>query len=668
MSLPDKLMSDAIAALNGRQFDKAEKLFRRVLDKQPGHIAALNLLTVVLMSQQRFAEAERFVAKAVMLHQSSDVSFYNYGLISKHLNKPQQALVQFGKALELNPNVSESWNNRGTVLSTLQRHDEAIADFSRAIALNPEIAGPLVNRGKSLSKLKRYEEALADFDKAIAVDPNSAEAWLGRGNIFNEQRRHDEAFDAYARALALNPTLAGVEGARLFSKMNLCDWRDYDADCAHLLASIADRLAADPFTLLSLPCSPEEQLRYARAFNKENYAPPESAVWTGQRHDRPRIRVAYLSGDLRDHPVAYLLAGVFERHDRARFETVAVSFGPRDTGAMRVRLEKAFDRFVDVGTRGDGEVVRMLRDLDVDIAVDLMGYTAGASPGILAHRPAPIQVNYLGYAGTLGADYIDYLIGDPVLIPPERHRHYAEKIVTLPNSYMPNDSRRAIADKPIDRAAFGLPADSFVFCCFNNNYKINPASFDRWMDILKQCDGSVLWLSEGNATATANLRRQAEAKGVDPSRLIFAKRVPDNADHLARLALADLFLDTLPYNAHATANDALWAGLPVLTLIGETFAGRVAASLLSAAGLSELIVTTPQAYIERAVGLYNDRTALMALRQRLASDRPAKPLFDTARYTHDLEFAFEAMMSRHRDGLPPDHIDVALHGSAAGAG
>ena len=668
MSLPDKLMSDAIAALNGRQFDKAEKLFRRVLDKQPGHIAALNLLTVVLMSQQRFAEAERFIAKAVTLHQTSDVSFYNYGLISKHLDKLQQALVQFGRALELNPNVSDSWNNRGTVLSALHRHEEAIADFSRAIALNPQIAGPLVNRGKSLSKLKRNDEALADFYTATLIDPNVAEAWLGRGNIFNEQRRHDEAFAAYGQALALNPTMAGVEGARLFSKMNLCDWRDYDAECGHLRASIADRLATDPFTLLSLPCSPEEQLRYARAFNAEHYAPPRPAVWAGQRHDRPRIRVAYLSGDLRDHPVAYLLAGVFERHDHARFETVAVSFGPRDTGAMRARLEKAFDSFVEVGGRGDGEVVQMLRDLDVDIAVDLMGYTAGASPGILAHRPAPIQVNYLGYAGTLGADYIDYLIADPVLIPPERHRHYAEKIVTLPNSYMPNDSLRAIADKPLDRAAFGLPADGFVFCCFNNSYKINPASFDRWMDILRQCNGSVLWLSEGNATATVNLRRQAEARGVDPARLIFAQRVPDNADHLARLGLADLFLDTLPYNAHATANDALWAGLPVLTLIGETFAGRVAASLLTAAGLPELIVTTPRAYVERAIGFYNDRAALMELRRRLADDRSAKPLFDTARYTRDLESAFAAMMHRHRAGLPPVDIDVASPASLSDAG
>lgn len=659
MSLPDKLMSDAIVALNGRQFEKAEKLFRRVLDKQPGHVAALNLLTVALMSRQRFAEAERFIAKAVALHQSSDVSFYNYGLILKHLNKPQLALAQFDKALALNPAVADSWNNRGTVLSALQRHDEAIADFNRAIALDPQRAGPLVNRGKSYSKLKRNDEALADFDRAIALDPKAAEAWLGRGNVFNELRRHDEAFAAYDTALTLNPTLPGAEGARLFSKMNLCDWRDYDAECAHLIASIADRRACDPFTLLSVPCSAATQLHYAVVFNKETYALPEQPARPAPRHDRPRIHVAYLSGDLRDHPVAHLLAGVFERHDRTRFETVAVSFGPRDDGALRARLERAFDRFVDVGDRGDGEVAQMLRDLKIDIAVDLMGYTAGARPGILARRPAPLQVNYLGYAATLGADYIDYLIADPTVIPPSQRQHYAEKIVSLPHSYMPNDSRRALADTPPDRAACGLPPDGFVFCCFNNSYKINPASFDRWMTILTQCDGGVLWLSQGNATAAANLRRHAEVRGVDPARLIFAKRVPENADHLARLALADLFLDTLPYNAHATANDALWAGVPVLSLIGETFAGRVAASLLTAVGLPELIVTTPQAYIERAVALYNDRAMLTALKAKLADNRSAKPLFDTARYTRNLEAAFAAMISRDRAGLPPDHIEVA---------
>jgi predicted O-linked N-acetylglucosamine transferase (SPINDLY family) len=658
MSLPDKLMSDAIAALNRRDFEKAEKLFRRVVDKQPGHVAALNLLTVALMSVQRFAEAERFIAKAVALHQSSDVSFYNYGLILKHLNQPRQALAQFDKALQLNPNISDTWNNRGTVLSALKRHGEAIADFGRAIALNPHAAGPYLNRGKSYGKLKRNDEALADFDKAISLDPNAAEGWLGRGNVFNEQRRHDEAFAAYGKALTLNPNLPGVEGARLFSKMNLCDWRDYDAECAHLVASISDRLAADPFTLLSVPCSSQTQLRYARAFNAENYALPEQAVWTGKRHDRRRIRVAYLSGDLRDHPVAYLLAGVFEQHDRARFETIAMSFGPRDDGDMRARLEQAFDRFIDVGERGDDEVAHMLRDLEIDIAVDLMGYTAGASPGILARRPAPIQVNYLGYAGTLGADYIDYLIADPILIPDANRNHYAEKIVTLPHSYMPNDARRAIADKPLEHAAFGLPPSGFVFCCFNNSYKLNPASFDRWMSILKQCEHSVLWLSEGNATAAANLQRQAEVRGVDPARLIFAKRVPSNADHLARLSLADLFLDTSPYNAHATANDALWAGLPVLTLIGETFAGRVAASLLTAVDLPELIVTTPEAYVRMAVDLYKDRAKLTAIRGRLSNNRLAKPLFDTALYTRHLEAAFEAMVSRDRAGLPPDHIDV----------
>lgn len=659
MVSPDKLFSDALAALNSRNFAEAEKLFRRVLDRQLGHVAALNLLTVVLMSVQRFAEAEPFIAKAVALNQSSDVSFYNYGLILKHLDKPEQALEQFDRALRLNPNVSDSWNNRGTVLSDLNRYGDAIADFNRAIALNPKFAGSFINRGKSLSKLKRHDEALADFDKAISLDPNSAEAWLGRGNVFKALRRYDEAVAAYDKTLTLNPLSPGVEGERLICKMNLCDWRDYEAECAHLLHSIKDRTASDPFVLLSVPCSPETQLQYARVFNREKFVPPDRPVWTGERRDHSRIRVAYLSADFRDHPVSYLLAGVFERHDRDRFEISAISFGLRDSSDMRARLEKSFDRFVDVGSRGDADVAQLLHDLEIDIAVDLMGYTSGASPGVFAQRPAPIQVNYLGYAGTLGADYIDYLIADPTLIPAPSRQYYAEKIVSLPGSFMPTDSSRAIADRSFDRAAFGLPADGFVFCSFNNSYKINPAGFDRWMTILTACEHSVLWLSEGHATVAANLKKEAAARGVDPGRLIFAKRVPSNADHLARLRLADLFLDTLPYNAHTTACDALWAGLPVLTLVGETFAGRVAASLLTAIDMPQLIVTTPQAYEDLAIDFYRNPDKLVAIKTKLASHRGTQPLFDTVSYTHHLESAYDAMYRRHLNGLPPDHIEVA---------
>jgi predicted O-linked N-acetylglucosamine transferase (SPINDLY family) len=386
---------------------------------------------------------------------------------------------------------------------------------------------------------------------------------------------------------------------------------------------------------------------------------PDKPVWSGARRNHARIRLAYLSADFRDHPVSYLLAGVFERHDRDRFETFAISFGPRDSGDMRARLEKFFDRFVDVGSRDDVEVAQLLHELEIDIAVDLMGYTSGASPGVLAQRPAPVQVNYLGYAGTMGADYIDYLIADPTVISASSRQYYAEKIVSLPDSFMPNDSSRAIADRPVDRAEFGLPAKGFVFCSFNNSYKINPAGFDRWMTILTRCKQSVLWLSGGHDTALANLKKEAAAKGIDPERLIFAKRVPSNADHLARLRLADLFLDTLPYNAHTTACDALWAGLPVLTLVGETFAGRVAAGLLTAIDMPELIVATPQAYEDLAVDFYNSPEKLTAIKTKLANHRRTKPLFDTASYTRHLESAYETMYRRHLNGLPPDHIEVA---------
>jgi protein O-GlcNAc transferase len=369
--------------------------------------------------------------------------------------------------------------------------------------------------------------------------------------------------------------------------------------------------------------------------------------------------VAYLSSDFREHPVAYLTAGMFEHHDKSKFETTAISWRPSDGSELRRRLEAAFDRFIDVEAQTDDEVASLIRSLEIDILIDLTVLTKFARPNIPARRPAPVQVNYLGYAATMGADYIDYIIADPTLIPASERKHYLEKVAYLPHNLLPHDAGgRAISDRAFTRAEFGLPENGFVFCCFNNAYKLTPHFFAARMKLLKAIPGSVLWLTRDNAAAVDNLRKEAIAAGVDPDRLVFADRLPSLADHLARHRLADLFLDTLPYNAHTTASDALWAGLPVLTQIGETFAGRVAASLLTAIGLPELIAQTPEQFESIAIELATQPMRLAAIRAKLAQNRATMPLFDTGLYTRHLERAYEAMHQRHQSGLRPDHIHI----------
>ena len=694
MTSIEKLFQNAIAALNSGQFENAERLFKTLLKSQRNHVGALNLLTVVLMHMGRFAEAEDFIERAVKIDQTSDVSFYNFGTILKQLGKPREALRQFDNALRLNAKVADTWNSRGSIFNDLKQYEKAISDFDQAIVLDHNYFGAFYNKGKSLSELrryddalaaydralalkldfaeawlgrgsvlseiKRYDEAIAAYDKALALKPNLAEAWYSRGNLFSELKNYDEAFAAYNKAFVLAPDLSDLEGARLHAKMHLGDWRNFDTDCERLIASIRNNKDNSfPFPLLGIPCSAEDQKRCAELWVAKNAPASEAPIWQGEQYQHDRVRLAYVSADFGVHPVSYLMADVFERHDRERFETIGVSSGPDDGSELRGRLKAAFDQFIDVENKNDIEIAQLLRSLEVDIAIDLTGHTKGCRAGVFAQRPVPIQVNYLGYAGTMGARYFDYLIADATLVPSAQQMHYSEKLAYLPHSFMPNaELSRVISDRSFDRAQFGLPEEGFVFCCFNNVYKFNPHVFEVWVSILKKVDGSVLWLSEANATAVENLRKQAAASGLDPNRLLFARRLSSTADHLARHCLADLFLDTLPYNAHTTASDALWAGLPVLTRIGETFAGRVAASLLTAIGLPELVTSTMQAYEDLAIELATNPSRLADIRHKLVNNRLTTPLFDTDRFTRHIEAAYTAMYGRYRANLAPDVIYV----------
>ena len=639
------------------RLDEALTSFDRAITLKPDHAEACNNRGLVLNALQRFDEALASHDKAIALRSDNADAHNDRGAALKELKRFDEAVASFDRAITLKPHHAEAWNNRGNALSEVRRVDEALASYDRAIALNPDDADAYNNRGAALKELKRLDEAVASYDKAIALRPDHAAVYDNRGYALKELRRLDEAVASFDKALALEPDRAGLEGMRLHTKLHICDWGNFDNECAHLTSSVKDgKTNTQPWVLLGISPSADAQLRCAGLWVAKNFLSSQEPVWNGEKYSHDRLRVAYVSADFHQHATSYLMAGMFECHDKSRFEVSAISIGPHDTSEMRQRLTDSFESFLDAGTLSDEEIASYIRTREIDLLIDLKGFTQDARPDIFARRPAPVQVSYLGYPGTMGAGFIDYLMADRTIIPDESRKFYSEKIALLPDSYQVNDRNRAISDRAFSRSDCGLPPQGFVFCCFNNNYKILPRMFDGWMRILRQVDGSVLWLLEDNASAVRNLRTEAVARGVSADRLVFAERMP-LSEHLARHRLADLLLDTLPCNAHTTASDALWAGLPVLTCLGETFAGRVAASLLNAIGLPEL-VTTPESYERTAIDFARNPDKLAAVKRKLSANRLTAPLFDTALTTRHIEAAYTAMHERHLAGLAPDHIVV----------
>jgi predicted O-linked N-acetylglucosamine transferase (SPINDLY family) len=676
---------------NGRLQD-AEQLYLKILDVKPDHFDAQHLLGVIRHQQGRNLEALELIGAALAINPHSARALSNHGLVLYHLKHYEDALTRFDQALAINPDFVEALNNRGNVLQRLKRDEAALATFDRvlarepnfieahnnrgnalqglkrfeaalasydrALALRPDYAEAHYNRGGALKSLKRYEEALASYDRALALRPDYAEALFSRGDVLNELCRHEEATPSYERAIALRPDHPYAYSGLAEAALATCDWRRMAELSARLATSVSEGSAiVNPFTLIRCSDDPALHLQCASTFIADKLGGPRPPLWTGTVRAHERLRLAYLSADFHRHATAYLTAELFELHDRERFEVTGIAFGRDDGSDIRRRLVKSFDRFHDVRAKDDREIATLLHALEVDIAVDLKGYTQDSRPEIFSYRPAPIQVNYLGYPGTMGADFIDYIIGDAIVTPLHRQAFYREKIVQLPDAYQVNDRKRRIAEHTPSRSEVGLPKDGFVFCCFNNSYKITAPVFDIWMRLLREISASVLWLLRDNATAESNLRREAQARGVDPERLIFAGRTSVE-DHLARHRLADLFLDTLPYNAHTTASDALWAGLPVLTCQGEAFAGRVAASLLHAVGLPELVTHNLNDYEAQARGLAGDDALLRSLRGRLAANRQTHPLFDTDRFRHHIEAVYLRMWEIHQRGEAPRSFAV----------
>jgi len=559
------------------------------------------------------------------------------GTVLYALSRLDEALAAYNAALAVEPNHASALSNRGIVLYLQGRAEDALASYDAALCLVPSHADTLSNRGPALCDLGRHAEALASYEAAIHVAPDHAQAHYNSGTAFYELGRIDEARTCFEAALRLKPDYVEVASQLIHCLQSLCAWDGLESRHRELLRRLpASDEKIPQFPLLSYGLGAAQLFDAARKYAKHlggSAAPPP--------HGNAKIRIGYLSSDFRIHPTSFLMAELIERHDRRDFEIVGYSYGPDDGSPIRQRLIDGFDRFVDIRATTYAEAAGIIRRDRIDILVDLNGYTRSARPQILAHRPAPVQVNFLGYPGTMGADFIDYIIADAVCIPPGDEAFFSEKIIRLPDCYQPNDRQREIAAATPSRDAAGLPDHGFVFCCFNNSFKITPPMFALWMRLLAQVPGSVLWLIDG--LGTENLRREAVKAGIAPERLVFAPKAP-LPEHLARHRLADLFLDTLPYNAHTTASDALWAGLPVLTCRGETFAGRVAASLLTAVGLPELIASSREEYEAMALALAADTSRMAELKRKLAGNRDTAPLFDTDRYARNLEDAYRQIV------------------------
>jgi predicted O-linked N-acetylglucosamine transferase (SPINDLY family) len=611
-----------------------------------------------LLEAENFSQAEYKFIKSLELIPDRASTLTNLSAAQLKLKKYSEARAAAQKAISVESDNSEAYLNLGLIEKDLKNFESAVKFFDKSLSLKPDYAEANSNKGNALHELKRYDEAIAHFDKALSLKPDYAECWSNKGITLNELKRYDEAIVHHDKALSLKPDIDWASGDLLHTKMKICSWSGLAESLQDIVQKVvANEKVANPFSLLALNDDSVLHKKSSEIYIQSRYPFNPALEPILKRPQSQKIRVGYFSADFHNHATGYLMAELFELHDKSQFELVGFSFGPIANDEMCQRLEKSFDQFIEVGRKSDVEVARLSRDLNIDIAVDLKGFTQDARTGIFAHRAAPIQVNYLGYPGTMGANYIDYIIADKTLISPELQTCYSEKVIYLPYSYQVNDRKRLISDRKFTRQELGLPEYGFVFCCFNNNYKILPLTFEGWMRILRAVEGSVLWLLQDNSWAAENLKEEAEKQGVAPDRLVFAERLP-LPEHLARHRQADLFLDTFPYNAHTTTSDALWAGLPVLTLMGGSFASRVAASLLNAIGLPELITSTQEEYEALAIELALNPKKLADVKLKLANNCLTAPLFDTPLFTKNLEAAYFKMMVRYQTDMMPDHIFI----------
>lgn len=559
----------------------AQALYERVLASNSANKDVLNLLGILAQQTGELEASLSYFERLIAIEANDSTVHVNRGQTLQKLGRYPEALASYGRALQLDNDDGATYFHQGVAHHFAKNYEQALKSYNQAITLGFENSALYNNCGLIFKAIKLFNDAVRCFQRAIGLEPEFVEAHLNLGHLFNDNNKLEQANDCFNTALALDHGLPYLKGIIFHNKMRMCDWSFFDRDAQQILDAVAKgERACPPFALMAFTDSLPHLRQAAETWGLDKIKLQEPLPPIELNPEHTKIRVGYFSSDFYEHATSYLMIEEFESTDKSVFEIFAFSFGPQKHDAMRERLIKAFDHFLDVSELTDLEIAQLARSHEIDMAIDLKGYTQGCRPGIFALRAAPIQINYLGYPGTMACDYMDYLIADEVVIPKESQHHYSEQIIYMPGCYQLSQKNRKVAEKIPTRSEVGLPETGFVFCCFNNNYKITPAMFDCWMQILKDKPNSVLWLLEDNAVASSNLCLEAQARGIAPERLVFAPRVA-NEDHLARHALADLFLDTLPYSAHTTASDALFMGLHIVTMMGASFASRVAESLIS---------------------------------------------------------------------------------------
>lgn len=622
----NKLLQALELQVQGR-INEATQLFNDVLATDPVNAAALYSLSLIALNDGDHVEALRMSDRGVKAAPLFAPLRLIHGAALQAAGRKDEALQSYDKALEIEPDNIAALSNSGVLLRDMFRHLEAVVRFNAILAIEPTNTSALANCGILLTEFKQSEQAIGMFKGLISIDP------------------------AYDYAL----------GLLLYEQLHICDWTDTEALSTQIIEGIrSGRRTCKSLAYMSISDSAEEHQLVAQIFAQHFCPKRPVSYWQGERYRHKKIRLAYVSPDLREHPVGHLMAGVFERHDKSRFEIIAFSLGIDDGSRLRARMLKVFDHFIDVKEMAASQIAQTIRDMEVDIVVDLGGYTSDTRTDIFAHRPAPVQVNYLGYPGTMGTEYMDYILADRHVIPENHQQFYNEKVVYLPDAYLPTDCGIQVSERTPTREECGLPPNGIIFCSFSHDYKISPRIFDIWMRLLQQVPGSVLWLMSRNEVSQQNLYRAAEQRGIDPARLIFAGRVPLVEDHLARYRLADIFLDTHPYNAHTTAADALMVGLPVVTYMGDAFPARVAGSLLHAIGLPELIAHTLEEYEQIALRLVTTPALLADIKARILANKATHPLFDTEGFCRNLEASYIAMWRQSELGDCHDELSSPI--------
>ncbi|MDO9003195.1 MAG: tetratricopeptide repeat protein [Aquabacterium sp.] len=613
---------------------------------------------IELQNKGQIAEAEALFRTYLLTHPADGAALYSLAVILLQRGDHAQALELLSAGVAKCPTFAPLWMAYANVLQAFGRAADAMASYDKALELNPEYTEVLLNSGVLLRDQQRHLEALERFKRVLAIKPDHEAAMGNSGIILTEFKRSDEAIAMFERLLAVNPNYDYGHGLLAYERLHACDWTGFAENSAKIISGIkAHQKSCKSLPLMAFSDDCQDHQISAQIF-ATRFPVSKNPLWTGERYRHKKIRLAYVSPDLREHPVGHLMAGIFEHHDKSRFETVAISLGIDDKSRLRSRMLACFDKFVDARTMTSRQIAELMREMEIDVAVDLAGYTADSRTDLFAHRPVPAQANFLGYPGTLGTSYMDYIIADRHVIPPEHQRFYNEKVLYLPDAYLPTDAGLKISERTPTRQECGLPDTGIVFCSFSHDYKINPPLFDIWMRLLAQVPGSVLWLMSRSQASQANLRKEAQLRGVDPSRLVFAGRVPLVEDHMARYRQADIFLDTHPYNAHTTAADALMAGLPVVTFMGGAFPARVAASLLHAIGLPELVADSAAGYEALALKLATNPELLSGVKAKLQANKATYPLFDTDSFCKNLEAIYVSMWRQSELGGAVDALSA----------